>query len=322
MSSSDEKDTRSLLCEAPGGPFRQKTPGVFFVWVNGQVLRSDEPALSVRDRGLLYGDGVFETLRAYDGVPFLLDEHLHRLADGATELEICRVLDGAAIAEAITELLRLNELSDAYIRITLTRGEHTGRLELEPAASPTLIIVVQPLRPLPPSRYDPGSTAIIASRVRQSVDSPLPRHKTLNYLNNLLAKTEARDRGADEAILLNTRGKVAEAASSNIFLVRRGRLITPSRDSNILLGITRWEVVHLARKAGIATEERIVRPDELGLATEVFLTNSVAELVPVRAIEGRTVGQGRPGPLTRQLQAIYRDRVGQCAGAELAATTV
>ena len=291
------------------------------MWINGRVLRADEPALSVRDRGLLYGDGVFETLRAYDGVPLHLDEHLARLNASATALRLCGGVDGAAIGQGIAELLEGNDLSDAYIRITLTRGEHAGRLELEPAAEPTLIIVAQPLRPLPPSRYDPGSTAIIAS-IRQNADSPLPRHKTLNYLNNLLARTEARGRGADEAILLNTRGEVAEAASSNLFLVCGGCLVTPSLDSNILPGVTRAEVLRLAAEAGIPSDERIVHREELLSADELFLTNSVAELVPVRAIEGRPVGLGIPGPLTRKLHALYRNRVAQYTEADLAAIAV
>lgn len=276
-----------------------------FLWANGRVLRSDEPAVSARDRGLLYGDGLFETLRSYGGKPFLLAEHLRRLGESASALRMCDALDEAAIASAIAELLRANELSDAYIRITLTRGEHAGRLELEPAAAPTLIIVAQPLRPLPPSRYDPGSTAIIAS-VRQNAESPLPRHKTLNYLGNLWAKTEASGRGADEAILLNTRGEVAEAASSNVFLAINGALVTPSLEANILPGITRSTVLRLAVEAGIPAQERVVRPEELGRADEVFVTNSVAELVPIRAIEGRTVGRGVPGELTRRLHALYR----------------
>jgi len=311
------------LPERPCGCSAQKTPGVFFVWVNGRVQRAGEPAVSALDRGLLYGDGLFETLRAYDGVPYLLDRHLIRLWEAAGWLDIIRdVLDGAAIAGAIEELVRLNELRDAYVRITLTRGEHTGRLELAPAAEPTLIIVAQPLRPLAPSRYDPGSSAIIAS-TRQNADSHLPRLKTLNYLNNLLAKTEAEHRGADEAILLNTRGEVAEGASSNIFLVVQGRLITPHVESSILPGITRSEVLRLAREAGIPAEERSVRPDELRLADELFLTNSIAELVPIRAIEGHPVGQGRPGEVTRLLHSAYRVRVGQYAEAEAvaAATT-
>jgi len=288
-----------------------------FIHFNGRAQRGHGAAFCALDRGLLYGDGLFETLRSYNGVPFLLDEHVARLNASAAELRLGTELDGAAIAGAIGELLELNGLGDAYIRITLTRGPHTGRLELEPAEQPSLIIVAQPLRPLPLSRYDPGSSAVISS-IRQNADSPLPRHKTLNYLNNLLAKTEARDRGADEALLLNTRGEVAEAASSNLFLVRDGRLITPSLDSNILAGVTRAEVLRLAAEAGIGAEERIVRPDELSSADEAFLTNSLAELVPVRAIEGRPVGHGVPGELTRQLRAVYRDRVGQYTEAGLA----
>ena len=291
-----------------------------FIWVNGEFRGAGAPLLSARDRGLLYGDGLFETLRAYDGVPFLLNEHLDRLSDSAAFLCIGDPPDAAALGQAITELLHRNGLRDAYVRITFTRGEHTGSLELEPAEAPTCIAVAQPLRPLPPSRYDPGSTAIIAS-TRQNADSPLPRHKTLNYLNNLLARTEARERGADEAILLNTRGQVAEAASSNLFLVRQGRLVTPSLDSNILPGVTRAEVLRLAREAGIPSEERTIRPDELQLADEVLLTNSVAELVPIRSIEGRTVGQGRPGAVTRRLHMAYSNRVGQYTEAGLGSLT-
>ena len=289
-----------------------------FVWVNGEVLRADAPALSARDRGLLYGDGLFETLRAYGGVPFLLDEHAARLNASAAALRMGAELDSAVLGDAIAGLLGLNELSDAYVRITLTRGPHAGRLELEPAREPTLVVVAQPLRPLPPSRYDPGSTAVVAS-IRQNADSPLPRHKTLNYLNNLLARTEAHDRGADEALLLNTRGEVAEAASSNLFLVLDGSLVTPSIEANILPGITRAEVLRLAGEAGKPTEERTVRPDELLAADEAFLTNSVAQIVPLRSIEGRPIGRGVPGEATRQLQATYRDRVGQYVDARAAA---
>jgi len=279
-----------------------------FVSVNGRLLPADAPAVGVSDRGLLYGDGLFETLRAYDAAPFLLEEHLERLSASAAELRICDSLEAEAIGRDVAELLRANGLRDAYIRITLTRGAHTGRLELEPAARPTVCIVARPLRPLPPRLYDEGMTAIIAS-VRQNADSPLPRHKTLNYLANLVARTEAREQGADEAILLNTRGEVAEAASSNLFLLSGGRLITPSLEANILPGITRRVVLRLAEAAGCATEERTVGPDELGRADEVFLTNSIVGIVPVRAIDGRPVGSGAPGPTTRKLHAAYRGEV-------------
>ena len=285
------------------------------VHVNGQLFPTDAPALCALDRGFLYGDGLFETLRAYQGVPFLLDRHLARLAASAAELRISDGLDTAALARNVAELLHLNGLAgtranppDAYIRITLSRGAHTGRLELEPTSTPTVCIVARPLRTLPQAYYEQGVPAVITS-IRQNAESPLPRHKTLNYLANLLAKTEARARGAYEAIFLNTRGEVAEAASSNLFLVLGGRLLTPSLDANILPGIARAEILRLAGTVGIQAAERTVGPDELRSADEVFLTNSVIELLPVRSIGGQDVGAGAPGPITGQLQAAYRRRV-------------
>jgi len=286
------------------------SPDALLINLNGQFLSADAPAVSALDRGFLYGDGLFETLRAYGGAPFLLDEHLARLNASAAELRISDGLDTRLIAHNLGELLRLNALdaADAYIRITLTRGAHLGRLELEPTARPTVSIAARPLRALPPAFYELGISAIIAS-IRQNADSPLPRHKTLNYLGNLLAKTEAHDREAHEAILLNTRGEVAEAASSNLFLVRGGRLLTPPLASNILPGITRAEVLHLAGQAGIPVGEQPILPAELQAADEVFLTNSIAELLPVRSIDGRAVGSGEPGPVTRTLHAAYCRRV-------------
>jgi branched-chain amino acid aminotransferase len=284
-----------------------------FVNVNGQMLAAEAPAIGALDRGLLYGDGLFETLRAYNGVPFLLDEHLRRLREAANDLRISDGLDTAMLRRHLADLLRLNGPADAqprdsYVRITLTRGAHAGGLELEPAASPTLCIIVRPLHGLAPSLYERGIAAITAS-IRQNAESPLPRYKTLNYLANLLAKTEARERGADEAILLNTRGEVAEAASSNVFLVLEGRLVTPSLDANILPGVTRREVLRLAEADGLPAEERTVWPDDLRRAEEAFLTNSIAELLPVRAIDGHRVGAGAPGPVTRRLHSVYRSRV-------------
>ena len=272
--------------------------------VNGQFLSPDTPAIGALDRGLLYGDGLFETLRAYGGVPFLLDEHLARLNTSAAALRISDSLDCSIIRHNLAELLRLNALSDAYMRITLTRGAHTGRLEVEPTDHPTVTILARPLRLLPPNRYSPGTSAIIAS-IRQNADSPLPRPKTLNYLANLLARTEAQERGADEALLLNTRGELAEAASSNVFLVLGGRLVTPCLDTNILPGVTRAEVLRLAAEAGIAADERVVAPHELSAASEAFLTNSIAELVPVRAVDGVPLGTGGPGPITERLRQAY-----------------
>ena len=280
-----------------------------WVSVNGQLVAAEAPAVTALDRGLLYGDGLFETIRAYEGIPFLLDAHLERLAASAAALRIADRLDTAAVAGNVGALLAANHLDgDAYIRITLTRGIHTGSLALEPAAAPTLTIVAKPLHPPSPDRYERGIAAVVAS-VRRNAESPLPGHKTLNYLGSLLARTEATDAGADDAILLNTHGEVAEAASSNLFVVRGGRVATPPLDAGILPGITRREVLRLAAEAGIRADERRVSPEELRGADEVFLTNAVVELLPVCSIDGQPVGGGSPGPLTRRLHAAYRGRV-------------
>jgi len=282
--------------------------------VNGRLVAGDAPAVSALDRGLLYGDGLFETIRVYGGVPFRLDAHLARLAASATALRIADVLDTTAIASRVTKALAANHLAgDAYVRITLTRGTHTGALTLEPAATPTLIIVSKPLHAPPPERYERGIAAVVAS-VRRNAHSPLARHKTLNYLESLLAKTEARDHGADDAVLLNTRGEVAEAASSNLFIVRHGGLVTPPPDAGILPGITRREVIGLAAEAGIACDQRVVLPDELAEADEVFLTNAIVELLPVCTIDACPVGTGAPYPITRRLHAAYRRAIADATG--------
>jgi len=281
-------------------------PPDLFALVNGQFVSVGSPGVAALDRGLLYGDGLFETIRAYDGVPFLFEAHIERLNRSAAELRICDGLDPSALRQDVEKLLARNGLRDAYLRITLTRGIHTGPLELQPAERPTTCVVARPLHLPPPERYDPGTRCVLAS-FRRSAESPLPRHKTLNYLENLLARTEARQRGADDAIFLNTRGEVAEATSSNIFLVLGGQLVTPSLEANILPGVTRAKVIELARDLGIEVLERQVWPYEFRGADEVFLTNSVAEILPVREVEGRTIGTGGPGPVTARLQTAYRE---------------
>jgi branched-chain amino acid aminotransferase len=279
------------------------------VCVNGRLVPADEPVVCAGDRGFLYGDGLFETLRSYDGDPCLLDEHLSRLAASAAALRFGDVVDRQAIAADVARLLEANRLRDAYIRITLTRGVHRGALHLEPPDSPTLVIVARPVRPPSEEAYRQGQSAVIAS-VRQNADSPLPRHKTLNYLANLLARTEARQRGADEAILLNTRGEVAEAAASNVFLVFGERIVTPSPDAGLLPGITRERVLGVARASGRPVEERSVAADEFRTADEAFLTNSIVEVMPLGRLDGRPVGSGPPWPTATEVRRAYRDSLG------------
>ena len=189
-----------------------------------------------------------------------------------------------------------------------TRGIHTGALTLGAAAEPTLTLIAKPLHPPPPERYERG-IALVTASVRRNADSPLPGHKTLNYLESLLAKTEAKEAGADDALLLNTRGEVAEAASSNLFIVRGERLVTPPVDAAILPGITRRQVLRLAAALGIEAAERAIQPDELPAADEAFLTNAIVEALPVRTLDGQPIGNVTPGPLTRRLHAAYRDKV-------------
>ena len=283
-------------------------PSDLLALVNGQFLSVGSPALAALDRGLLYGDGLFETIRAYDGVPFLFEAHVERLNRSAAELRICDGLDLAALRRDVDALLEQNGLRDAYVRITLTRGLHTGSLVLAESEGATVCVVVRPLHLPPPERYDPGSRCVVASW-RRSAESPILRHKTLNYLENLAARTEAVEREADDAIFLNTRGEVAEATSSNVFLVLGDKLVTPHLGANILPGVTRAKVIALARGMGMEVQEREVWPYEFRGAEEVFLTNSVAEILPVREVGGRAIGAGRPGPVTTRLQRAYREAV-------------
>jgi len=283
-------------------------PSDLLALVNGQIVPVASPALAALDRGLLYGDGLFETIRAYDRVPFLLAAHIERLNRSAAELRMCEDLDPAALHRDVDALLERNGLRDAYVRITITRGLHTGALVLEETEEPTVCVVVRPLHLPPPERYDPGTRCVVASW-RRSAQSPILRHKTLNYLENLAARSEAVERGADDAIFLNTRGEVAEATSSNVFLVLGGKLVTPHLGANILPGVTRAQVIALARGMGMEVQEREVWAYEFRGADEVFLTNSVAEILPVREVEGRAIGAGRPGPVTRRLQSAYREAV-------------
>ena len=279
-----------------------------FVSINGEIVKREEATVSAFDRGFLYGDGLFETVRAYGGVPFMLDEHLARMAGSAAELGI-PMPGGDGIAAAVRQLIELNELADAYIRITISRGVHTGLLVPDEPPEPTLVIEARELHPYPARMYESGAAVVVSPVVHDSV-SPLRRHKTLNYLPSILAKREAKERGADEAILLDPAGHVAEGATCNVFCIRRhgGRLCTPPLDMNILPGITRATVIRLAHDAGIKVTEARFTAAELQSADEVFLTNSLMEVMPVRSVDGQDLPQA-PGPITRTMAQSYRQLV-------------
>ena len=268
------------------------------VYINGELVPESEAKISVFDHGFLYGDGVFEGIRAYKGVVFKLREHLERLYDSAKFLRIKIPMSKEDLMEVILETVRRNGLSDCYIRVVITRG--VGDLGLDPrkCEKPSIIIIARPMAPLLGKR---SVSLIISSVRRDGVDATNHQAKSLNYLNNILAKLEAINAGADDAVMLDSRGFVSEATGENIFIVKDERIMTPPPTSGILSGITRDCVIELARRLGYEVVERELTPFELLTADEVFLTGTAAEIVPVESVNGRKIGERVPGPITERL---------------------
>jgi branched-chain amino acid aminotransferase len=278
--------------------------GMASVYLNGKIIDESAAGLPVQERGFLYGDGLFETMRAYGGRIFRLREHLARLRASASFLRLTVPVSDDETAAALGELIEANECPDAYARLTLTRGA-TGRgMRLDPPATPTLLIAARSLQPRPEDHYRHGVKLIISS-CRQSSHNPLARHKTLNYLLNLLAHQEAADAGAHGAVLLNELGQVTEESAANIFIVRGGKLVTPPPHCGLLPGIARATVMELAAAQGVALEERPIPAAELFDAEEMFLTNSLVEVMPVRQMDRRALPQKAPGPVTAGLMRAY-----------------
>jgi branched-chain amino acid aminotransferase len=274
-----------------------------WMYLNGKLVEEESAVVSVLDRGLLHGYGLFETMRSYGGRVFRLEEHYQRLSEGAVRLAMSIPLSLAGLAEAVGAVLDRNErTTDARLRLTVTAGALPGPDGASGKATVTLF--ARPLGDYPPELYRRGMAAIV-SRGRRNETSPLSGVKSLNHLDNLLSKEEARRLGADEAILLNTRGQVAEGSASNVFLVVGERLVTPTIDSGALPGITRGVVLELARSAGLEAVESDVEVGAFEEASEAFLTGSVMEVMPLTVVEGRPVGSGRPGPMTERLRGLY-----------------
>lgn len=278
------------------------------VYLNGALVPRGEARLSSLDRGFLYGYGLFETMRSYGGRVFRLDRHLARLMSSAEKLGLVSELDPADLERAIYETLEANKLADARIRLTVSAGEGERRLAPPTSGKATIMVVAEKLVPPPPQVYEDGVRAAIVSP-RPNSRSSLSQIKSLNYLNSLMAHSEALALGADEAIMLNERGFVAESSISNIFLVVSGKLLTPSLESGILPGITREAVLGLAHALGIEAVEGEIPPSDLLRADEAFLTNSVREIVPVVMVDGKAIGSGKPGEVTRRLIAAYKELV-------------
>lgn len=281
--------------------------GKRLVYISGRLVPREEAVISVFDHGLLYGDGVFEGIRAYSGRIFKLDEHLDRLYNSARAIMLEIPLTKEEMREAVIETCRANPLDDAYIRLVVTRG--VGDLGLDPwkAKKPQVIIIVDEIALYPREMYECGIEAIIVSTRRNDPRALNPAIKSLNYLNNILAKIEVHNAGAHEGIMLNVQGFVAEATGENIFIYREGRLLTPPVWAGALPGITRGVVKELAEKEGIPVAEEIFTPYELYTADECFLTGTAAEIVPVVKVDGRPIGEGKPGPVTKLLTRAFHE---------------
>ena len=277
------------------------------VYYNGAFTPKENVAISPFNRGLLYGDGLFETLRAYGGRVFRLEQHLKRLADGARALRIEPCPPVGDIGQTVYELLSRNELADASIRITLFRGDGEGP-EPQNDLKPLLLISARPSGKYREEDYAQGFRVHIAS-MRRNNYSPLSRIKSINYLDNILGRLEARDHNAQEALFLNSNGWVAEGATANIFMIKNTMLITPPADAGTLPGITRAAVLEIARTTNRRATEQLFSPEELLRSDEAFLTNSLMEIMPMVMVNGRPVGNGIPGPLTRELHQRYRKLV-------------
>ena len=279
-----------------------------WIYLNGELVERERAAVSALDRGLLYGHGLFETMRSYGGRVFRLEEHYRRLCEGATVLAIGVALSLDGFAGAVRAVLERNDLTNAYLRLTLTAGATPAGRGSGALEDTMVTLFAGPLSDYPPALYRRGM-AVVTSAVRRNEMSPLSRVKSLNYLDNLLAREDARGRDAEEAILLNTRGFVAEGSASNVFLVREDRLITPSIESGALAGITRQAVLELATSAGLEAVESEVEGSAFWDASEVFLTNSVMEVMPLTRLDGRPLGSGRPGPVTERLRRLYGEMI-------------
>lgn len=281
------------------------------VFLNGEFIDSSEAKISIFDHGLLYGDGVFEGIRSYGRKVFRLDEHIDRLYESAEAIRLTIPFEKKYFEDRIVETLKLNGLDDAYIRVVVTRG--AGDLGLDPrkCGRPTVFIVADRIKLYPQKLYDEGLPITIARTRRNHPITLDPRIKSLNYLNNILARIEAIDAGVEEALMLTLEGYVVECTGDNIFFVKNGRLITPPSDIGALEGVTQDLVIDLAARRGIETERKLMKPEEIPAMHECFLTGTAAELIPVIRVDDIKIGTGVPGPLYQKLLSDFRRLTGE-----------
>jgi branched-chain amino acid aminotransferase len=277
------------------------------VFINGQWIDKEQASISVFDHGLLYGDGVFEGMRSYDGKVFRLTEHLDRLWDSAKSIWLEIPISRQEMAQAVQDTLAINAIQDGYVRLLVTRGRGTLGLDAHLCSNPQVIIITDFIALYPAEFYEKGLEIVTASTLRNHPAALNPRIKSLNYLNNILAKIEGMQAGCVEALMLNHKGEVCECTGDNLFLVSRGRLLTPPTDAGILEGITRAAIIELARAIEMPVGEIALTRHDVYVADECFLTGSAAEVVPVVKVDSRVIGDGKPGPVTRDLSRRFHN---------------
>ena len=275
------------------------------IWIDGKLYDKADAKISVYDHGLLYGDGVFEGIRAYHGRIFECEAHLTRLYDSAKAIRLTVPLGREQLRKAMEDTIAANGFRDCYLRVIVTRG--AGCLGLNPnkCPQPSLIVIADTIELYPKEKYESGMAVITASVIRNHPNAVSPRIKSLNYLNNILAKIEAVDAGVPEAIMLNHEGNVAECTGDNIFIARGGEVQTPTTHDGILEGVTRRVILDLCRRLGVPCVEKTLQRHDLYVADECFLTGTAAEVIPVVECDGRSIGTGKPGPITRDLLERY-----------------
>jgi branched-chain amino acid aminotransferase len=276
------------------------------IYISGKFVPQEDAKISVFDHGLLYGDGVFEGLRAYGGKVFRLREHITRLYESAKAIWLTIPISFDQMCDAVNEAVRINKLESGYIRLVVTRGAGTLGLDPNRCSNPQVIIIADAIALYPKELYEKGLEIVTVSVQRMHPAALNPRIKSLNYLNNILAKIEGMQAGCIEALMLNHKGEVAECTGDNIFLVRKGELWTPPLEAGILEGVTRDAVIEVARHAEIEVRETPLTKHDVYIADECFLTGTAAEIIPVVKVDSRTIGTGKPGAVTRDLEERFK----------------
>ena len=275
------------------------------VFINGTLYNKEDAKVSVYDHGFLYGAGVFEGMRSYGGSVFRMKEHLDRLWESAEKIQLEIPMSKEQMADSVNATLAANEIEDGYIRLVVSRGEGTLGLDPNKCPMPNIIIITDLITLYPDEFYQNGLEIITAKTIRNHPGALDPRIKSLNYLNNILAKIEGLAAGCVETLMLNHQGEVAECTGDNIFIVQDGRLLTPPVEAGVLEGITRGAVMELAAEDGVEVVEATMTLEDVYAAEEVFLTGSAAEIVPVIKVDGNQIGNGTPGLLTRRIADLY-----------------